>query len=225
MNFNRFGVRAHSKKIIVAAIVIVIIGLGQLGGWWDGLLREIWPGRGSQRTQIYQQTPALESTKTRLTGWKDRQKLWEIEADRIWQSDNGNQVYFENILHGVVFSVKDKRVDFSAGSARWERYQSLLYINDGLDGQTDQGFFSTSRATVNYKAQEMICPEGILYTENDTELVAKSLRIDFANEEFLLEGNVVFTQKDAIIKAGGMIYNYNTKQYQLMNPEGITVFP
>jgi lipopolysaccharide export system protein LptA len=224
MNFKRLREHALFKKIIIAVIIIGIIGLGQLGGWWDELLRQIQPGR-TPKPKIYQQTPSLVTTKTRLTGWKDRQKLWEIEADRIWQNDSGNQVFFENIHHGIVFSVKDKRVDFSAGSARWERYQSLLYIEDGLDAQTDQGAFSTSRATMNYKSQEMVCPEGVLYTEKDTQLIAKSLRIDFANEDFYLTGDVVLSQKDALIKAGGMVYNYNNKQYLLTNPEGITVFP
>ena len=221
MNFKRFD----AKKIIIAMIVIGIIGLGQLGGWWDVLIREIKPGRPSSGPRNYQPKPALETAESRLTGWKDRQKLWEIEADRIWQYDHGNQVFFENIHHGVVFSVKDKRVDFSAGSARWERYQSLLYIEGGLKAQTEEGFFSASRAAMNYKTQEMVCPEGVLYTEAGTQLIAKSLRIDLANEDFYLTGDVVFTQKDAIIKAGGMIYNYNTKQYQITNPEGITVFP
>ena len=102
-------------------------------------------------------------SQTKLVGWDEQKKTWEVEADRIWQTANGLQVYFEKISQGVIFSVKDQRVSFEAGWVRWEKPSNQMFIGGGMQAHLEQGFFTTTEAVMIYNKQELYCPKPVRY--------------------------------------------------------------
>ncbi len=212
-------------KTLAVIFIIMMIGLGWMGGWWDIIRDEFWLHSANSAVSSRPNSLNMVITDSRLTGWQENKKSWEIEAKKIWQSDTGNRIYFQEISNGVVFSVEDKRVDFSAKWARLEKISSNLYLGGGLDAKIDQGNFSTTEGVMNYKKEELLCPKEIIYSENDTVIKAKKMRINFSKDEIFLEGDVELIEKKDQMKAGGLLYNTKEKKYYLIDPQGITLYP
>jgi lipopolysaccharide export system protein LptC len=212
-------------KTLTIIFIVLVIGLGWMGGWWDIIRDELWLHSVDSTKPLRPDPPSIVITRPRLIGWQDYKKSWEIEALRIWQSAEGNRIHFQKIINGVVFSVKDKRVDFSAEWARLEKASSDLYLGGGLEAKIDQGGFTTSEGVMNYKREELLCPKEVIYTENDTLIKAQKMIIKFSKDEILMEGDVELIEKKDQMKANGLLYNTKEKKYYLIDPKGITLYP
>lgn len=207
-------------KYLSLIFVIIVVVLGYFGGWWDGIFHQT-PVVIEKPTQPI--TPGITMSKTKLTGWDQEQKSWEIEADRIWQTTNGSIVHFENIRNGIIFSVEGKTVTFKAGWARFEKWQRLLFVGGNLEAYLDEKQFTTSEALMDYGRQKMIFNHQIKVTGDNLLIQAGRLEIDLVNEELLLENNAELIQDNDRVNAKGLKYSLKTEQFELLEPEGVTL--
>lgn len=212
-------------KFLTLIFLGMIIALGYLGGWWDMIGTELTSVDVAPEKQSTPVPPAIVIDSPILTGWDDCKKSWEIEASKIWQTSNGSQFHFENIRNGVIYSVKDKRVEFLAGWARLERNRSELFLGGGLEAKIDEAIVKTSEGMMNYKQEEVFCPKEVVYQENDTMIKAQKMTIHLKKDEFLLEGDVQFIEKKDQMKADGLLYNSKEKKYYLIGPREIILYP
>lgn len=207
------------NKILILVIVILIWITGNYGGWWDLM--------GSKTTAPLQPVPVTKPKmiihNTALIGWDDQQKTWEIKAVKIWESNDGNIIYFDKINEGVIYSVKGNKVNFNAGWARWEKLKNELYIGDGLTAKLKEGSFVTPEAVMNYQTQIIRAEKGIRFTGDEIKLSAQKMQANIDVEQLLLEGDVKLEQKDDHILAQGIFYDLKNKRYELRNPEGVTL--
>jgi hypothetical protein len=208
------------KRILPFLIVLCVIIMGYFGGWWD-ISSVISPAAHSLRPVI----PSIDMLKTKLTGWDQNKKSCEIEAHRTWQSADGNIVYFQKISHGVAFSMKDERVDFTASWARWERFPELLYLGGGLEAKVSNCMVRTKEAVVNYRKEEMTSSTAVRMTQKDTLVTARSMRIKLSEEAIILEGDVVLIQNKDQVVADSMIFHHKDETYELIGPKGVTINP
>ncbi|MGE5582257.1 MAG: LPS export ABC transporter periplasmic protein LptC [Bacillota bacterium] len=208
-----------NKALAILAVVLILL-MGYFGGWWDDFFIKSTPSQNLKPA-----VPSIDMTRTRLTGWKDDKKDWEIEAERIWQSSDGNFIYFQKISRGVAFSVKGKRVDFKAGWARWEKAPRLLYFGGGLEVRIDNSLVVTADGMLNYATEELICNHEVEMTRKDSRAYAKTMKINLPKDEILLEGGVLLIEKKDRVKADGVIFNDKDESYQLLGPKGVTIYP
>ncbi|HBF37491.1 MAG TPA: hypothetical protein DDW50_09245 [Firmicutes bacterium] len=208
------------RRILPFLIILGIAGMGYFGGWWD-IASVISQPISSGRPRV----PSINMMKTKLTGWDQDKKSWEIEARRIWQSADGNIVYFQKISRGVAFSMKNERVDFIAGWARWERIPEILYIGGGLEAKVSDCMVKTKEAEINYRNEVLTTSAGVQMTQQDTQVTAKSLEIRLAEEQMILEGDVVLVQNNNRVTANGMKFYHRDQTYQLIDPKGVTINP
>lgn len=204
------------RYIGTIGIIVVVITIGCFGGWWDGF----WPKPVSNPLPK-PALPGLVMNRTELTGWDNGQKVWLIKAGKIWQSNDSNFVYFEKISDSVIFSVKERRVDFSAGWARWEKYRNELVIGGNIQARITEGVLSTPEAVMSFPNHELACRNGVNFNGKDLTMKAAVVRLNFDKEELYLEGGVELAQKDNQIKAGALIYSLKDEQYRLEEPEGV----
>jgi lipopolysaccharide export system protein LptC len=212
-------------KWLVLIFLSIVISLGYLGGWWEEMIGEIFSKNAPPAGLSQSEPPALVIIRPRLTGWEDNKKSWEIEAEKIWKSNNNHQYHFKDIRNGVVFSVKDKRVDFVAGWARLKRNRSELYLGGGLEARIDDASLKTAEGMLNYKQEEMECPQEVVYQENNTIIKARKMIVRLKNDEIFLEGNVQLFEKKDQMKADGLLYNTKEKKYYLITPQEILLYP
>ena len=209
-NLTRIG-------LIIAAVGVFI--LGSFGGWWKGYE----PKATVMDKPNPLLTPKFKIYQTQLTGWDNEKKAWEIEAEKVWQSEDGNLVYFEDITKGVIYSVKKKRVDFTAGWARWEKLRRELYIGNGFQATIDKGVLVTAEAVMKFRTEEMICAQAVDYQDSDSLMKAKRMKINFLKEELFLDGDVQLTQAKDVVRANGLTYSLKKKIYRLKEPQGVTL--
>lgn len=212
-------------KLLTVAFLGMFITLGYFGGWWDEIGAELFSNTEAPVNHTQSAPPALVIVHPKLIGWEDHKKSWEIEASKIWQTNNNSQYHFENISNGVVYSVKDKRVDFTAGWARLERNRSELALGGGLEAKVDDASIKTSEGMMNYKLEELVCPQPVIYRENENIIKARKMIIHLKNDEILLEGDVQFFENKDQMKADGLLYNTKEKKYYLISPKEIIIYP
>jgi LPS export ABC transporter protein LptC len=210
----------YNKKVVPFLGIFIILVMGYFGGWWDDFFIQR-PAANTLKPAV----PSIDMLQTKLTGWDKGKKTWEIEAQRIWQSADGNSVYFQKITHGVAFSAKNKRVDFKAGWARWERIHELLYLGGGLEAKVDNGTLETEDGVLNYRTEELNSNTGVYMTQKDSWATAKTLQVNFSKEEIELEGDVVLIQKKDQMVADGVIFNQKDETYQMIGPKEATINP
>jgi hypothetical protein len=214
-------------KLVTGIFFIMFIALGFVGGWWDEIGVELFSKTDPPAVRQESDPPAIVIVQPKLIGWEDAKKSWEIEADKIWQSKGGNQnhYFFEKIKRGVVFSIKDNRVDFTAGWARLERSRSEISLGGGLEAKIDEATIKTSEGMVNYKQEDMVCPKPVIYQKKDTLIKADKMTLHLKNDEILLEGDVQFFENKDLMKADGLLYNTKNKKYDLITPKEIILYP
>lgn len=199
-------------------MLALVLVLGWYGGWWEGLVR---PVVNSKTLPSKPAVPSIDLYQTKLVGWDQQQKAWEIRAKRIWQSADGNITYFNQIDQGIIFSVEGRTAYFKAGWARWEKPRSVLYIGGFLNITVDQHRFKTKEAVMWFKNQELSCSYPIEVIGKDVRLKAEKLKVNLKRKDVRLEGNVVLSQGRDQITSQTVIYNLKSKQYQLLEPGGI----
>jgi LPS export ABC transporter protein LptC len=199
-------------------MVIGIVALGCWGGWWDGLFI---PGKAVKQTHSQPANQGENLYQTKLVGWNDRQKVWEIEADHIWQSTDQNITYFNKVSSGVIFSVKGKRVTFHAGWARWEKSWANLYIGGNIVVYVDKYQFVTKEVVMRYHKQELTCVHPVKLTGPHTVVRAQKMTIKPDEEEVKLEGDVSLEQNEDLVTTKALIFNLKEESYQLIEPGGI----
>ncbi len=214
-----------SFKMLTVLFIMSFVLLGYFGGWWDTLWAELWTRPGASIVAPKPDPPAIVISQPQLTGWDDLKKTWQIEAERIWQSSKGNTFHFTKILNGVVFSAKDERIEFSAGWGRLEKSSSDLYIGGELEAIIGEGRFKTAEAFMNYKREELLCPNDVIYIENEMVIQAQKMEIQYSKDEILLEGDVQLFEKRDLMTADGLLYNTKEKKYYMIHPKEITLYP
>jgi LPS export ABC transporter protein LptC len=206
-------------------MVVGVLGLGWLGGWWDELYKQF--AAPKPVPSVPASTPSAvwgeNLYQTKLVGWNNQKKVWEIEADHIWQSKDQNIIYFKNINSGVIFSVKGKRATFKAGWARWEKSWSNLYMGGKLVVWVDQYQFVTREVVMRYATQELTCEHPVKLTGPHTLVRAQKMSMKIDKEEIKLEGDVRLTQNEDVVTTKALIFNLKTESYQLIEPGGIII--
>lgn len=211
----------NKKTILTIAFLGGFIFLGYVGGWWD----IFYKGLGKNSSAIPLSKPASVMYNSALTGWDDQELAWTIEAVKIWEASDGNQVYFEEITNGVIYTKKDGKVYFKAKTACWERYREELKISGGLEAKQDEESFTTDEAVMKYKNEELFCPSLVQYYGDDLQIIADRMTMNFKKEEVLLEGNVELIQKGDAIRSEGLIYWKKDRKFQLINPREAIIKP
>ncbi|HOJ77213.1 MAG TPA: LPS export ABC transporter periplasmic protein LptC [Bacillota bacterium] len=210
------------NKIIKLTLFLIIISLlyfmGQYGGWWDGMFS---PAPEVKIETPQPRSPSIVIETSKLTGWIDQKKTWQIEAERIWQTAEGNIVHFEKIKEGIIFSVEDKQVLFQAGWARWERMRGVLYIGGDVEAKTDDKVFVSKEIIMNHRKEELISEGAIQVTGKNMLIKAGSMKLSLQKDELLLEKGIELNQDNDQVKAKGIIYNLETEEYELIEPEGV----
>lgn len=200
------------------SILVGFIFLGYLGGWWE----IFYQGSENTSQSVQPSKPASVMYDSELTGWDDQKLAWKIGAVKIWESSDANQVYFEEINNGIIYTKKDGKVYFKAKWARWERAREELNISGGLEARRDDEFFITDEAVMKYNTEELHSLSPVQYYEKDLRATADKMTMKFKEEEVLLEGNVELTQKGDIVRSEGLIYWRIDKKFKLIKPkEGI----
>lgn len=214
-------------KILSTVFVVMFFALGHLGGWWDEIGAELFSKKGAMPVRTEPNPPSIVIVQPKLTGWEEQQKSWEIEAENIRQesTNDRSRYYFENIKNGVVFSVKEKRVDFTAGWAHLERNRSEIILGGGLEAKIDEAIIKTSEGIMNYKQEEMVCPKPVIYQKEKTIIKARKMFIHLKKDEIVLEGDVQFFENKDSMKAEGLLYNTKEKKYYLISPREIILYP
>jgi LPS export ABC transporter protein LptC len=210
------------SKLIKLTLLIVVLVLGWIGGWWENLSGKVnLPKNPPPNPGV----PSINLQRTKLIGWDNHKKTWAIEAKRIWQSSEGNIIYFENISKGIIFSIENREAHFKAGWARWEKARAMLYIGGGLEVLVDKHAFKTSEAVMRYTNQEISCERRVSLTGPEVRIHAQKMKLDLDREEVFLEGNVVLvlSQGQDRVATKALIYNLKDESYQLMKPGGITL--
>lgn len=209
------------KKLIGVLTLAGFIFLGYLGGWWEIFNQ----GAKKYAQSIQPSKPASVMYDSELTGWDDHELAWKIGAVKIWESSDGNQVYFENIHNGIIYTEKDGKVFFKAKWARWERAREELNISGGLEASRDDEFFTTDEAVMKYNSEELYCPTFVQYQEKDLQAKADRMTMKFKDEEVLLEGNVELLQEGDLVRSEGLIYWRKDKKFKLIKPKEAIIKP
>lgn len=210
---------SRNRIIFIIGFILLLI-VGYFGGWWDALFIK-YPLSQTSKSAV----PGVKMTKTRLTGWDNEKKKWDVSAQRIWQSTDGNFIHFRNINQGVAYSVEGKDIEFKAGWARWERIPEILYLGGGIEARFEDTVILTEDGTLNYRTEEMNCPHEVKMTRKDSRVTGKTLKVKFPKDEMLLQGNVILIQNKDQVTADGIMYNLKDESYQLINPKGVTIYP
>jgi len=209
------------KKLSGILILAGFIFLGYLGGWWE----IFYQGNQKSAQSIQPSKPASVMYDSELTGWDDQELAWKIGAVKIWESSDGNQVYFEEINNGIIYTKNDGEVYFKAKWARWERAREELNISGGLEARRDDEFFTTDEAVMKYKNEELHCLTPVKYHEKDLQATADKMVMKFEDEEVLLEGNVELIQEEDLVRSEGLIYWRKDKKFKLIKPKEAIIKP
>lgn len=209
------------KRLIGILALAGFIFLGYLGGWWE----IFYQGAKKSAQSIQPTKPASVMYDSELTGWDDHELAWKIQAVKIWESSDGNQVYFENIHRGIIYTEKDGKVFFKAKWARWERAREELNISGGLEASRDDEFFTTDEAVMKYNSEELYCPSFVEYREKDLQAKADRMTMKFKDEEVLLEGNVELMQEGDLVRSEGLLYWRKDKKFKLIKPKEAIIKP
>jgi LPS export ABC transporter protein LptC len=215
---RKFNFRIAGRGLIKYALLAMFLGFGWYGGWWDGLFRP------TDRPKVAPARPAVPSEnlyQTKLVGWNNHQKVWEIEADQIWRSADSNITYFKKVHSGMIFSIKGKQARFHAGWARWEKPWSVLYIGGRLVVKVDEYQFETKEVVMRYRNQEISCEDPVKLSGPHTLVQAKKMKLNFEKEEVLLEGDVRLAQNEDLVTTKALLFNLKEETYQLIEPGGI----
>lgn len=209
------------KRLIGVLTLAGFIFLGYLGGWWE----IFYEGTKKSVQSIQPSKPAAVIYDSELTGWDDQKLAWKIRAVKIWETSDGNQVYFEDIKEGTIYTEKDGKVYFKAKWARWERAREEMNISGGLEAKRDDEIFTTDAAVMKYKTEELSCTSPVQYHDQDLQAKADRMTMKFKDEEVLLEGNVELIQKGDLIRAEGLVYWRKEKKFKLIKPKEAIIKP
>lgn len=211
----------NKNRLIGILTLVGFVFLGYLGGWWE----IFYQGSKQSVHTIQPSRPASVMYSGELTGWDDQEIAWKINAVKIWEPSDGNQVYFEDIKNGIIYTENDGKVFFKAKWARWERAREELNISGGLEANREGEFFTTDEAVMKYNIEELHCSSPVEYREEDLYAKANRMRMKFKDEEVLLEGNVELNQKGDIVRSEGLVYWRKDKKFKLIKPKEAIIKP
>lgn len=211
----------NKKWLITGLILGGFILLGYFGGWWE----IFYQGTANSIKTVQPSQPASVTYDGELTGWEDHELAWRIKAVKIWESSDGNQVYFEDISEGIIYTENDGEVYFKAKWARWEKAREELNISGGLEAYRGDEFFSTAEAVMKYKTEELHSLAPLEYHDQDLQVKADQMKMKFKAEEIWLEGNVELIQEGDVARADGLIYWRKDKKFKLIKPKEAVIKP
>lgn len=203
--------------IIWIVVTVLVAVLGHYGGWWEG------PPPADSVASPRPVAPDMLVRQSKLSGWDGSQKTWEVKAERIWQSNGGNQIYFENISDGIIFSVKGNQVAFQATWARWEKFSKSLYVGGKLQARVEDKILTTEEMVMRYDTEMIHSSRPITVTGKKLKMTAGSMQLDLKNELLVLDNGVEFVQDGDSLRSKGIRYNLKTEEFELVEPEGVVL--
>jgi LPS export ABC transporter protein LptC len=207
------------SRCLPLVIVVLIAVMGYYGGWWTGIFSK------KQTVPVKPQPAAPEFliTQSKLAGWDNHRKTWEVEAEKIWQTANGGTIYFEKISHGVIFSVKGERVTFQAKWARWEKIFNQLTIGGGLSAEVDGKKLQTDQLLMQYNSDTLFSPGEIVVRGKNLLMKAGAMSLTLKDEILNLNKGVEFSQNGNNLRSEGVRFDLKNEQFDLIEPEGVTL--
>jgi hypothetical protein len=200
--------------------LLLFITAGHFGGWWDDLLRPAAPQPSPSLL-----APGIVIRDSHLVGWDEQERVWEIRAAKILQATDGSQIHFEGISEGVIFSVRDRRVEFRAGWVRWMKALNEMQIGGGMEARFDDGIFTVEEAVMRYRDDELSTSRPVLFRDKDLTIKANTMRLNLKDEILTLEGGVELQQGNDRVRAQGLIYNMKDETYQVIKPKEVRLNP
>jgi len=197
--------------------LICFILLGFWGGWWDEIFR-LDSTKVSTEPGI---VPGIVMNNIKVSGWNGLKKTWQIQARKVWQGTDNVQVHFEKVTQGVVYSIRNERLDFTSGWVRLEKFRNELYFGGGVRAKINKGNFISESAVMNYKTQEIAFNQKVSFKGSNYLMKANKMHLNLELEEMKLEGNVFLEQTDSEVRADSLKYYLKEEQYFLEKPEGV----
>lgn len=199
------------------ATLLVVAGLGYWGGWWDQLFHNAPPAHA-----ILQPTdPELRSFRTKLDGWNDHQRTWEVTAEQIWQSANASLIYFEEVSRGLIFAMDGKSIVFKGDWARWEKRRNRLVLGGNLEVRFDDKRLTTAELQMECHTGKLIAPGEVVISGNDLVIKAGYMIMDLQTERVRLEQGVKWVQRGDRLQAKGLEVDFRNDRFELIEPEGL----
>lgn len=211
--------RKWMQRWLALLIIVLIAVMGYYGGWWDSIFSK----KEALPTIPQPAAPQFLITKSKLTGWDNHQKTWEVKAGKIWQTADGSVTYFKKISHGVIFSIKGKRVTFQATWARWEKMFNQLIIGGNLSVEVDHKKFQTDQLLMQYNSQTLFSPHPIVITGENLLMKAGEMNLNLKDEILILSKGIEFSRNGDYLRAEGIRYDLKNEQFDLIKPEGVTL--
>jgi LPS export ABC transporter protein LptC len=193
--------------------------MGYCGDWWDGILSQKPPVSAAPQPV----TPEYLITQSKLAGWDNHHKTWEVEAEKIWQTTNGNIIYFEKISHGVIFSVEGEKVTFQAKWARWEKMLNQLIIGGNLSAEVDRKKIQADELTMQYNSNTLYSSGKIVVRGHNLLMKAGAMNLNINDEVLNLSKGIEFNQDGDSLHAEGIRFDLKNEQFDLIKPKGVTL--
>ncbi|HOP74231.1 MAG TPA: LPS export ABC transporter periplasmic protein LptC [Bacillota bacterium] len=209
------------KRLVIPIIWILattlVAVLGHYGGWWEE------PPTSDPVAKPQPVAPDMIIRQSKLVGWDGSQKTWEVKAERIWQTNGGNQIYFENISEGIIFSLEGKEVAFQSKWARWEKFFKSLYIGGNLQARVEDKILTTEEVVMRYDTEIIHSSRPVTVTGKNLKMTAGSMQLDLKNEMLILDNGVELEQNGDSLRSKGVRYNLKTEEFELVEPEGVVL--
>lgn len=154
-----------------------------------------------------------------LVGRDRRGRLWEIQAEEIWQSKDGKVVVCQNIEKATVFRKNDEEWDFSFRSA-WARLETdtdYLTIGGGIRGRMEGGTFTTEEVEIDLSTRDIICSQPVVFENDDLRIYARRMEGNLRTELLVFQEEIII-EKSGEYQARGETLRYWGKEerYELV---------
>lgn len=204
-------------KGLKIAIVMAIAGLGYLAGWWDHLLGS--PPTAHHIPITFQ--PELRSFRSKLDGWNDHQRIWEVAAEQIWQSTNDGSIHFETISRGLIFLENGRSLIFRGDWACWEKNYNRLLLGGNLDLRFDGNQLTTAELCMDYHKQILTASGDVVIRGEDLWLRAGRMIMDLPAGRIRLEQEVKWIQRGNELRGHSLEIDWVKERFELIEPEGL----
>jgi lipopolysaccharide assembly outer membrane protein LptD (OstA) len=183
----------------------------------------------------------IEFSKTRVVGWGDGKKLWEVEAEEIWSTKNKSRTTFEHVKDGTVYkngrpivkSLKARRVihhtwskkiegygraaDEEGGRRKLRAFVDIANISSNESGFKKQRFIRLEADSINYDPNsERAEAEGdVVVYEKGFEIYGGRMEIIGRNSTAKIDGGLKIKKDDTTISGKELIARFEEDKYTI----------
>lgn len=181
----------------------------------------------------------IEFEGTRLCGWKDGKKQWEITAEKIWYTKNQGMTSFEKVKDGVLYRkgravVKGLRASLvkynkwteeieafsSPPEATGEAVPLQAFVDVANTGSKERSpkkarfvFFSADRLSYSTKTEKAEASGSVRIDEGNLGVFAEKMETAGKDGAADLRGNVLIKKKDTRIRSEKMRADFAADRY------------